>query len=311
MQKEGNIVRNVSKSFVTTGIIILLIVIILANSFSVISPNERGVVVELGQIKEGVVQPGVKAHIPFISRVRKFRLEPKTYEVTFTVGGDGAITRDMQTVGATVAVRYIYDENRIMDIVTRYYNDTIIQSAMKDNVKASLKETTGKYSIYELVEQQNKITAEVADAMLTRMADYPIAISQTTITNWDWSEDFDRQIKETANRTQQVKQAEQEANIAAAQAQKLVKEAEAKKQAAELDAQAAVAKAQGEADAERIKADAQAYTNRKISENYSVMKAQWDYEIELERAKRWNGKEVPEAAYVVPGTGAVVPLKTN
>ena len=102
-----------------------------------------------------------------------------------------------------------------------------------------------------------------------------------------------------------------EANIAAAQAQKLVKEAEAKKQAAELDAQAAVAKAQGEADAERIKADAQAYTNKKISENYAIMKAQWDYEIELERAKRWNGKEVPEAAYVVPGTGAVVPLKSN
>ena len=301
---SNTIVKSISKSLITTAVIVLLIVVVLSNSFAVVAPNERGVVVELGQIKEGVVMPGVKAHIPFISKVRKFRLEPKTYEVTFTVGGDGAITKDMQTVGATVAVRYIYDENRIMDIVTRYYNDSIIQGAMKDNVKASLKETTGKYSIYELVEQQNKITSEVAEAMLARMADYPIAISQTTITNWDWSDDFDRQIKETANRTQQVKQAEQEANIAAAQAQKLVKEAEAKKQAAELDAQA-------EADAERIKADAQAYTNKKISENYSVMKAQWDYEIELERAKRWNGKEVPEAAYVVPGTGAVVPLKSN
>ena len=25
----------------------------------------------------------------------------------------------------------------------------------------------------------------------------------------------------------------------------------------------------------------------------------------------WNGKEVPDAAYIVPGTGAVVPLKAN
>ena len=299
------------KSLIFWGVAAVVALIVATNSFTVVEPNERGVIVELGKIKEGVIMPGVKFHPPFISQVRKFRLEPKTYEVSFTVGGDGAITKDMQTVGATVAVRYMYDENRIMDIVTRFNNDEVIQSAMKDNVKASLKETTGKYSIYELVEQQNKITSEVAEAMLARMSDYPIAISQTTITNWDWSEDFDRQIKETANRTQQVRQAEQEANIAAAQAQKLVKEAEAKKQAAELDAQAAVALAQGEAEAERIKADAQAYTNQKISENYTVMKAQWEYEIQLERAKRWNGKEVPEAAYVVPGTGAVVPLKTE
>jgi len=303
--------KSYTKPLIITAIIAVVAVVLFLSSFTVVAPNERGVIVELGQVKEGVIQPGVKLHMPFISQVRKFRLEPKTYEVAFSVGSDGAITKDMQTVGATVAVRYMYDENRIMDIVTRYYSDNIIQSAMKDNVKASLKETTGKYSIYELVEQQNKITNEVADAMLARMADYPIAISQTTITNWDWSDDFDRQIKETANRTQQVRQAEQEANIAAAQAQKLVKEAEAKKQAAELDAQAAVAKAQGEADAEKIKADAQAYTNQKIAENYNVMRAQWDYEIQLERAKRWNGKEVPEAAYVVPGTGAVVPLKTE
>ncbi len=303
--------KSYTKPLIITAIIAVVAVVLFVSSFTVVAPNERGVIVELGQVKEGVIQPGVKMHMPFISQVRKFRLEPKTYEVAFSVGSDGAITKDMQTVGATVAVRYMYDENRIMDIVTRYYSDNIIQSAMKDNVKASLKETTGKYSIYELVEQQNKITGEVADAMLARMADYPIAISQTTITNWDWSDDFDRQIKETANRTQQVRQAEQEANIAAAQAQKLVKEAEAKKQAAELDAQAAVAKAQGEADAEKIKADAQAYTNQKIAENYNVMRAQWDYEIQLERAKRWNGKEVPEAAYVVPGTGAVVPLKSE
>ncbi|MEE3314600.1 MAG: SPFH domain-containing protein, partial [Treponema sp.] len=183
------------KPLVITAVIAVIAVVLFSASFTVVAPNERGVIVELGQVKEGVIQPGVKMHAPFISQVRKFRLEPKTYEVAFSVGSDGAITKDMQTVGATVAVRYMYDENRIMDIVTRYYSDNIIQSAMKDNVKASLKETTGKYSIYELVEQQNKITGEVADAMLARMADYPIAISQTTITNWDWSDDFDRQIK--------------------------------------------------------------------------------------------------------------------
>lgn len=287
---------------IIAGVVGLLILITCINSCSIIDPNERGIDVKLGKMQDIVIQPGLHWKAPFITHTRKFKLEPKVYEVTFTVGNDGAITKDMQTVGATVAVRYVYDEKRLKDIVTLYANGSVIESAMRDNVKASLKETTGKYSIYDLVAQQNEITAEVANAMLTRMSNYPIDINQTTITNWDWSDDFDKQIKETANRTQQVKQAEQEANIAAAQAQKLVKEAEAKKQAAELDAQAEIAKAQGEAEAKKIKADADAYEAKQIAANSTAYQKQWDYEIQLERAKRWNGKEVSDQALYVPNT---------
>lgn len=287
---------------ITLGVLLSGLVITGLDSYSVIDPNERGIDVKLGQMQDEIIQPGLHWKTPFITETRKFRLEPKTYEVSFSVGADGAITKDMQTVGATVAVRYVYDETRIKDIVTLYAKDSVIENAMKDNVKASLKETTGKYSIYDLVAHQNEITNEVANAMLTRMSNYPIAINQTTITNWDWSEDFDRQIKETANRTQQVKQAEQEANIAAAQAQKLVKEAEAKKQAAELDAQAEIARANGKAEAKKIKADAQAYENQKIAQNLDVMKAQWDYEVSMLRASKFNGVEVSNQSVYVPNT---------
>lgn len=287
---------------IALGIFLSGLVVAGLDSYSVIDPNERGIDVKLGQMQEEIIQPGWHWRTPFIIETRKFKLEPKTYEVSFSVGNDGAITKDMQTVGATVAVRYVYDETRIKDIVTLYANDSVIESAMKDNVKASLKETTGKYSIYDLVAHQNEITSEVANAMLTRMSNYPIAINQTTITNWDWSDDFDRQIKETANRTQQVKQAEQEANIAAAQAQKLVKEAEAKKQAAELDAKAEIARANGIAEAKKIKADAQAYENQKIAQNLDVMRAQWDYEISKIRASKFNGVEVSSQSVYVPNT---------
>ena len=287
---------------IALGVFLSGLVVAGLDSYSVIDPNERGIDVKLGQMQDEIIQPGWHWRTPFVTETRKFRLEPKTYEVSFSVGNDGAITKDMQTVGATVAVRYVYDETRIKDIVTLYANDSVIESAMKDNVKASLKETTGKYSIYDLVAHQNEITNEVANAMLTRMSNYPIAINQTTITNWDWSDDFDRQIKETANRTQQVKQAEQEANIAAAQAQKLVKEAEAKKQASELDAQAEIARANGIAEAKKIKADAQAYENQKIAQNLDVMKAQWDYEISKIRASKFNGVEVSSQSVYVPNT---------
>ena len=110
---------------------------------------------------------------------------------------------------------------------------------------------------------------------------------------------------------QQVKQTEQDANIAAAEAQKLVKEAESQKQAAGLDAVAAIAIAKCNAEAKRLAADAQAYENQKIAQNVATMQSRWNYEVDLEMTERFNGKEVPDAAYIVPGTGAVVPLSVK
>ena len=298
--KRQTVFRLIPAAFAAVVVLVLAV-----NSCTVIEPNERGVQVTLGQVQGGVIQPGMKFHAPFVTIIRRFRLEPKTYEVSFSCGNDGAITKDMQTVGSTVAVRYIYDEKRIMDIVTRYQNDYVIQSAMRDNVKASLKETVGQYSIYDLVERQNEVTTKVAEAMLARMADYPIDISQTTITNWDWSDDFDKQIKETANRAQEVKKAEQDLKLAEQQAQKQVKEAEAKKAAIEQEAEAALIKAQKEAEAKKVEADAVAYYHARVAPNYQVEIRLKELEIELERAKRWDGRQVPEYVPLTAAGGIV------
>ena len=286
--------------WVVIGLIGLFVVITGINSCSVVQQRERGVLYQFGVAKQ-VVEPGLTFKAPYFQKVKKYSIAPRTFEVTFPVGTQGAITRDMQTVGTTVNVKYAFDESKIMDVATRY-GDSVVESAMKSNIIASVKEVVGTYSIYELVEKQPEVTSKVAAAILSRMADYPILISQTTITNWDWSDDFDRQIKETANRAQAVKIAEQEANIAEAQAQKKVKEAEANRQAAELDAQAEIAKAHGEAEAKKIKADADAYEAKQIAANQQAYQKQWDYEIQMERAKRWNGKEVSDQSIYVPNT---------
>lgn len=298
---------------IVLAIVCVVLLILGLFSYDIIEPDERGVSVTLGEIScDEPLEPGIVTHLPFVTKIERFSVVPMTYEVTFSVGDDGAITKDMQTVGSTVVVRYNYDEKRILEIVKKYRKSSIIEDAMRDCIKASLKEITGKYSIYDLIANQQDITQQLSNVVLRRMQDnYPILINSTTITNFDWADDFDRMIKETANRTQQVKQAEQEANVAAAQAQKKVREAEAERQAAEEFAKAEVLRAQGEADAQKIRADAQAYEAQKIMANMNAMRAQWEYNVNLERAKRWDGKEVPDAAYVVPGTGAVVPLTTK
>lgn len=297
-------------TLISIGAVVIFAILLCINTCTIIEPNERGVNVTLGEVKGDVLENGMHFHAPFISKIKTFRLEPKTYTTTFSVGNDGAITKDMQTVGATVTVRYMYDENRIMDIVTLYKDDRIIENAMQDNVKSSLKETTGKYSIYDLVEKQDEITKILAEAMLRKMEAYPIKLSQTTITNWDWSNDFDEQVKATANRTQQVKQAEQELKLAETNAQKQVAEAEAKKRAIEQESEALLIQAQKTAEAKKIEADSIAYYNTKIAQNLQVEIKLKELEIELEKAKKWDGRQVPN--YIpLTAAGGIVNLSAS
>lgn len=293
------------------GICIILALITMLNSCSIVQQRERGVKYVLGKVVGNVIQPGLIFHMPFVAKIKKYSIAPKTYDAAFSVDNGGAITKDMQTVGTSVTVKYAYDESRIMDIATRY-GDSVVESAMKSNIIASVKEVVGQYSIYELVEKQAEVTGKVSKSILTRMHDYPITISQTTITNWDWSDDFDRQIKETANRTQQVKQAEQEANIAAANAQKLVREAEAKKQAMQLDAEAQLIKSENEAKAKKAEADGIAYYNAKVAQNMAVQQQQWKHEEQMAYYEKWNGILVPQYIPLTASGGIVnIPLPTQ
>ena len=294
-----------TKSLVTL-IVLAVIAVTAYESVAVVAPNERGVQVMLGEVTGDVLEPGMHFHPPFVSNIKKYSIVPKGMNVTFSVGKDGAITKDMQTVGSQVTVFYRYDGAKIMDAVKKY-NESILENAITRSLVASVKESVGKYSIYELVENQDKITTDVTNALNAKLAEYPIEVTQLTISNWDWSEDFDKNIKETMNRTQQVRQAEQDLKLAETNAQKQVAEAEAQKKAAEQTAEGDLIKAQKAAEAKRVEADALAYYNSKVAQNYQVEIKLKELEIELEKAKKWDGRQVPE--YVpLTANGAIVNL---
>lgn len=295
--------KNAKKSLVTL-IALAVIVIGALESFSVVAPNERGVQIMLGEVIGGVLEPGMHFHPPFVSAIKKYSIVPKGMNVTFSVGRDGAITKDMQTVGSHVTVFYRYDGAKIMDAVKKY-NEPILENAITRNLVASVKESVGKYSIYELVENQDKITADVTQALNSKLAEYPIEVTQLTISNWDWSDDFDKNIKETMNRTQQVRQAEQDLKLAETNAQKQVAEAEAQKKAMEQIAEGELLKAQKAAEAKRVEADALAYYNGKVAQNYQVEIKLKELEIELEKARKWDGRQVPEYVPLTAAGGIV------
>ena len=296
--------KKVGKKPFVIIVVIAALAALIYNSITVVGPNERGIEVKLGEVSGDVLQPGMHYHIPFISVIKRYSIVPKGMNVNFSVDEDGAITKDMQTVASQVTDFYRYDDARLMDAVKKY-SESILQNAITKSLISSVKEAVGKYSIYDLIENQDKITQAVQSNLSAKLAEYPVEVTQLTISNWNWSDDFDKNIKETMNRTQQVRQAEQDLKLTETNAQKQVAEAEAAKKAAEQTAEGELIKAQKAAEAKRVEADALAYYNAKVAQNYQVEIKLKELEIELEKAKKWDGRQVPEYVPLTAAGGIV------
>lgn len=301
---------NAKKIIILVSVLAVILVLVFT-SFSIVGPTERGIKVTLGVADEEILGPGLKFKAPFFQKVQKYDLTPIQYASAFNSVTDAAITLDKQSILVNFELFWRYDESKLYNVATRYKTRESLYQPISTSLKGIIKDCVGKKSINEITANQSQLTNEVMERLVNEISYLPILVDKFTITNIDWSAEYDKQIEETAKLSQQVEQAKQQALIVEAEAQKQVKEAQARLEAEKLNAEAEIAKAEGEATAKKIRADADAYEAQKIAENQAAYSKQWQYEIDLEKAKRWNGKEVPDAAYIVPGTGAVVPLKAN
>jgi regulator of protease activity HflC (stomatin/prohibitin superfamily) len=280
----------------------LLVLITCINSCTVIEPTERGVTVTLGQVKGDVLEPGMHFKAPFVTSIKKYDITPITYKKSLGIGTDGAITSDKQTIGVDYELYWKYNEASIKDIAQRYSNKDAIYDPISTALKEIIKDEAGRISIAQFINDQTAVSSRVYSRLRERISYIPVEITQFSITNLDWSDDYDKAIRETARIAQEIERAKNEAEVAAATAQKKVKEAEAEAQAAEFNKKAAIAKAEGEAEAVKIDADATAYKNLKVAQNLSVMQAQWKHEEEMKRLEKWDGVQVSSQSIYVPNT---------
>lgn len=289
-----------------TKIIILIaaIVAIFAlalGSFTCVEPTEVGVVKTTGSISGTIPRGnGYTFKIPFIQSITTIPLDPQKDDFTYEVGDDGAITKDMQTVGVSTSIIYVFNEDEAENFV-RNYTKSSMESFFKSNMKTSLKIVIGKYSIYDLTKETDKIAEEVKKLMEKKCAKFPITIQDVNISNWDWTGDFDNQIKETMIKTQKEKTAKADVEIERAVNEKKVVAAQAQLQADSATYRNALNKAQNELEIAKKKAEAlivaaeaeaKAITakNKAIAANYAIQQSAWRHEETMARLEKWNGK---------------------
>lgn len=297
----------INKRIIIGSIAGFFAVIILLSSFTIVSEGNRGLLFTFGSVSQKVLPPGIAFKIPFIQSIKEYTIRPISTETTIPVGPQGAITKDNQTIGANMSLYYRYKEPEIVRMYSAFGEEKI-RSILENIVMESFKTVIGSYDIFSLPMNQDKIGNKVVELINGKIKTYPIELTELKITNYDWSDEFDAQITATMNRAQKVKQAEQDLLVTEQEAQKKVKQAEAEKNAlittAEGEKQAAITKAEGEKASAALKAEAKILEGEGIKKYNQALQANADIElkfrqleIELVKAKQWNGQNVPTNNY--------------
>ena len=179
------------------GIVIItnVILYVLLHCISWVETNELGVMVKNGQVEDKILQPGIVFHKPFTSEVHTISTTPKQHTFIFSESENGAITKDMQTVGSQIQVTWKYQESRVIEIVKKYPRTTLeheIQSA----TTASFREIIGDYTMDELLGNEAKISPKLLETLKSKTSKYPVEILQMTVIGWILSDSYKRYLQE-------------------------------------------------------------------------------------------------------------------
>jgi regulator of protease activity HflC (stomatin/prohibitin superfamily) len=284
-----------AKTFKIAGFIVGVLFILFL-SITIIPEGSRGLKFNMGKLDSGTLNPGVQFAIPFFQSIEKISIQPEELEVDVEVGTDGAITKDNQTVGSKTKLFYSNDGNKLHHLWQNIGRERM-QSIVHRTSQEAFKTVIGKYTIFDVAANQGAIRDSVIHIIKKNLKNYPVTVTDYKITNYDWSDQFDRQIQATMERAQQVRQKQQELLVSEQEAQKQVKQAEARKQARVLEAEGNLASAE-------INAKAKAKEGEGLRNYYATIGPSIQFELEKARiynkqleVQKWNGQYVPTNHY--------------
>lgn len=234
------------------GAIVTIIILLFLSPFTVVDTTEQAVVIRLGSL-DRTLDEGVHWRTPLIEQVVKFTVATQKTEVEAT-----AASKDLQDVTTMVAVQYNIDPTAVAPLYREYKKDVqtaVIDPAIQDAIKAG----TAAFNAEALITQRPAVKEAIENALRERLAEAYVRVTNVDIINFNFSASFNNAIEAKVT-------AEQEAQKAKNDLERVKFEAEQRV-------------AQAEAEAEAIRIQAQAVTQQGGK----------DY-VQLQAIEKWNGQ---------------------
>jgi regulator of protease activity HflC (stomatin/prohibitin superfamily) len=209
---------------------IFLFVALFFRPFVIVNAGERGVVMRLGQVQEGVLGEGFHFVIPFVTSVKRLNVRVQRSDIEAQ-----AASKDLQDVTTKVALNWHIEPDKVNTVYQRVGDEQQILSGIIDPaVSEILKAATAKKNVEEILTKRTELKQEIDQALKARLVNYGLAVDDVSLVNFGFSPEFNKAIEAKQIAEQQAKQAE----FVALKATK--------------DAEAEVNRAKGQAEAQRL-----------------------------------------------------------
>ena len=276
MSNDFNLSKMGAPPFAKYILIILPAIILIQNSFVIVDAGRVGVIKKLGAVQPIPFEEGFHLKTPFIDTVI-----PVNIRLNNSQSNSLSSSKDLQNVQTTVSVQYSINA----DVASQTYQKiglnkqiqtTVIQPAIGESVKA----VTAKYTAEELITRRESVKLQIQQAIQlfinTTLTEKKIAngikIANVAITDFNFSDEFNRAIELKVKAEQEALQAKNEKIRRVTQA-----EAAAAEKELAADASAYEITVGSKARADAIKREA-----KSLKSNPEL--------IQLRIAERWDGQ---------------------
>jgi prohibitin 2 len=271
----------------------VLFFVIWAYPVNTVQTGTRGVVTRGGKII-GIEQEGWVLLPPW-EHLQSFNIRAETAKIENAVGG----TADQQPVMTSLVVRYSIEPNKVAEVYEKYSHDGDLSSYVDSATHETFKAVTAKFTAPDLLNKRQEVSNEVRNLLSAKLAVYGAQVIQVDMTKFEYDPAYQKTINEKVQQDQLLQTAEkQQLTVAATQQQKVeIATAEANAQKAKADGQAYATLKEAQAQAQALQVQNDALTKSK-----DVLELR-RIEVQMEQAKRWDGK-LPQAIYA----GAPIPF---
>lgn len=234
MQFFEDIGAGATALIVGVSLIVVFILFLMINPFVQIGPGERGVVMNWGQVQNEILNEGLHVRVPFMQSVQIVSTKVQKSDVK-----TGAASKDLQDVGLELVVNWRINAGKVNKVYQTIGDekavlDNIINPAVSEMAKAA----TAKKTAEEIITKRQELKKDIDVLLVDRLGQYGIILSDVSIINIDFSDEFNKAIEAKQVAEQEAKQAvfkaEQAKNDAVARVN--MAEGQAKAQALQVQA---------------------------------------------------------------------------
>jgi regulator of protease activity HflC (stomatin/prohibitin superfamily) len=169
----------------------LLVGITLLKSLVTVNPGERGIVINLGKVQDGILDEGTHLVIPFFTSVKKLNVRIQKTDIEASAG-----TKDLQSINTNLSLNWYIDPTKVNKVYQQIGNEEdVVTRIITPALNEVLKAATPKKTAEEILIQRAELKEEIDRDIKKRLAVYGIQVTEVALVNVGFSPEFAKAIE--------------------------------------------------------------------------------------------------------------------